>query len=227
MSQEQRYDRLKDRTIALPHFDQAKVEEIAPSDFAALQKADRSTAFAIMRKVGEQFGVFRDYANRDMDITFGFSRGNLRESFYKQRGEYQNYARMLSVFDQVVENAVGIEAHKNRYQQKGIQIQNTYVFLSGFRTDTGIVPVLLEVREYSDSTKSSLYVAASLREIEGSRIIVYNNAGKTAGEPYTLPASTVRIAELSDNVNSQDGRSKRTLWQRKRSVWNTALRSWP
>lgn len=206
-TEQERFDLLKDRTITVPEYDPKRAEEIEQADYAALEKIGRGGAFTILRKIGEQFGVFKDYHNADMEIDFGFSKRNLQESISKQNGEYQNYAKMLSVFDGVVKNAVGIEMHRDeRYQKPDSNIEATYVFLSAFQTETGILPVRLEVREFSDGkTKSGLHVAISLTEIERSRIMEATPTSK-ADEPTSLPASyTFKIADILKNVNAKDG----------------------
>ena len=81
------------------------------------------------------------------------------------------------------------------------------MFASAFATDDGYVPVLLEVREFTDGTKSTLRVAVSLQEIEKSRIVAHNTDIVSDGSPYTLPASsTIKVADLLKNVNTEDGR---------------------
>ena len=203
----ERYEVLKDRSMNVKHFDAEKMATIDAKDYAALEKAGKSSAFIILRKIGDQFGVFKDYHSVDLELGFAFSKRNLNESVHKQGGEYQNYARMMSVFDDVVDAAIGIEAHTNRYESKGEQVNATYVFASAFATDNGYVPVLLEVREFTDGTKSTLHVAVSLQEIERSRIVGHNNDSKITAEPYPLPASsTIKVADLFGNVNPNDGR---------------------
>ena len=206
MDDQQRYELLKDKQLVVPKVDDGKVSEIKAEDFAALENIGRDRAYKILREIGNQFRVFKDYKNMDLEIEFAFSRGNMRESVFKQGGEYQNYARLLTVFDDVVENAVGIEAHKNRYEYKGSQVKETYVFTGAFEAGADVVPVLLEVREFTDGTKSTLYITASLTAIKKNRIVAHNNADISASEPYALPALNIKIADLFANVNPADKR---------------------
>ena len=113
---------------------------------------------------------------------------------------------MMSVFDDIVRSAIGIEAHRNRYEVKGEQVEATYVFSSAFRTEETVVPVLLEVREFKDDTKSTLRVAVTLHEIEKSRIVGHNTELISENSPYPLPAFNINIAKLFEDVNSADGR---------------------
>lgn len=206
MSDDQRYNLLKDRTIPLYSYNDAKMVQTEGNTEGYLRKASRSEAFSVLKKIGEQFGIFKDYHNTDVDINFGFSKGKLRESIYKQKGGYQNYGKMLSIFDELLENAVGIETHSNRYEIKGEQVKQTYVLASAFEGVNGIVPVLFEVREFKDGTKSMLHVAVNMSEIEGGRIVAHNSTNEIADAPYTLPAFNISIADLFNNINTTDGR---------------------
>ena len=118
----------------------------------------------------------------------------------------RNYVKMLSVFDELLASAVGIETHENRYEKDGEQIKQTYVLASAFEGVNGIVPVLFEVREFKDGTKNMIHVAVNMTEIERDRIVVYNNTSKTTDAPYTLPVSNISISDLFENVNVADGR---------------------
>ena len=147
------------------------------------------------------FYICNEYTNTGMDIQFAFSRGNLRESVHKQSGEFQNYAKMMSVFSDVIENAVGIEAHSERYQNTESLVDSVYVFVSAFNTENGTGPVLMEVKSFRDGTQNTLYVAVSLHEIERSRIIGITYTDISDDAPIPLPASKYKIAEIFKNVN--------------------------
>ena len=128
MSEEERFEQLNGRKITVALYDAQRMETIERSDYNALEQIGRGGAFKILRKIGEQFGVFKEYRNADIEIDFGFSKGNLRESVNKQGEKYQNFAKMLSAFDAVVEHAVGIEAHRERYQNPDSNVREVYVF---------------------------------------------------------------------------------------------------
>ena len=54
--------------------------------------------------------------NEDIELEFAFSKGNFEESYGKQKHNFVSYAKMFSVFDDIVENAVGIEVHNRNIE---------------------------------------------------------------------------------------------------------------
>ena len=200
-----RYQILKDRSLTAAKVDPRKLGENSTEELEQLAKADRSTAFQLLRKIGEEFGVFRDYKTEEFNLEFAFSKRNLQESINKQGKRYDNYALMLTQMKAIIENAVGIETHNRRYGDEG-QIKQTYVFVSAMQTKESVIPVLLEVRAFNDATKSTLRVAVSMSEIKRSRIVEHIPAATRPNQSYSLPASSIRVADLFANVNSRDGR---------------------
>lgn len=200
-----RYQILKDRSLTAAKVDPRELGENSTEELEQLAKADRSTAFQLLRKIGEEFGVFRDYKTEEFNLEFAFSKRNLQESINKQGKRYDNYALMLTQMKAIIENAVGIETHNRRYGDEG-QIKQTYVFVSAMQTKESVIPVLLEVRAFNDATKSTLRVAVSMSEIKRSRIVEHIPAGTRSNQSYSLPASGIRVADLFANVNSRDGR---------------------
>lgn len=200
-----RYQILKDRSLTAAKVDPRKLGEKSTEELEQLAKADRSTAFQLLRKIGEEFGVFRDYKTEEFNLEFAFSKRNLQESINKQGKRYDNYALMLTQMKAIIENAVGIETHNRRYGDEG-QIKQTYVFVSAMQTKESVIPVLLEVRAFNDATKSTLRVAVSMSEIKRSRIVEHIPAATRPNQSYSLPASSIRVADLFANVNSRDGR---------------------
>lgn len=200
-----RYQILKDRSLTAAKVDPRKLGENSTEELEQLAKADRSTAFQLLRKIGEEFGVFRDYKTEEFNLEFAFSKRNLQESINKQGKRYDNYALMLTQMKAIIENAVGIETHNRRYGDEG-QIKQTYVFVSAMQTTESVIPVLLEVRAFNDATKSTLRVAVSMSEIKRSRIVEHIPAATRPNQSYSLPASSIRVADLFANVNSRDGR---------------------
>ena len=55
-----------------------------------------------------------------------------------------------------IENAVGIEAHSERYANTESLVDSVYVFVSAFNTENGTVPVLMEVKFFRDGTQNTL-----------------------------------------------------------------------
>lgn len=207
MSDSARYELLKDKIIIAPLLDNARLTRINTDDYDALERIGKSGAFKILRKIGEDFGVFKEgYTTQDLDVEFRFSKRNLQESIHahNQQGIFVNYAEMLTTLDAVIGNAVGIEAHNERYNNPRSQLDAFYVFISAFCNDEYIIPVLLKVKTYSDETTPVLYVALSLREIKRSRILGHTPDTKGI-KSYPSPTSfDTTLSDLLSNVNTED-----------------------
>lgn len=206
-TEEDRYNILIDKETNVKMYDKEKYKTRPNDEIKQLgDDISKSTAYGLLKKIGDNFSVFKPYTNKDVRTVFEFSKGNLNESIHKQGRDYQNYAKMLTVIDDVIDNAVGIETHKDRYENPGSNINQVYVLASSFKNERGIVPVLLEIKEFTDGTQSTLHVAVSLSEIEKSRIVETNPDGQSI-RPGSLPASSIiKIADLLRNVNLKDKR---------------------
>lgn len=199
-----RYQILKDRSLTAAKVNPRELGENSTEKLEQLAKANKSVAFRLLKKIGEEFGVFRDYKTEAFNLEFAFSKRNLLESVNKQGKRYDNYALMLTQMKDIVENAVGIETHNKRYGEEG-QIKQTYVFVSAMQTSENIVPILLEVRAFNDGTKSTLRIAVSMSEIKRSRVMGHTLEDARPNQSYPT-GFAVRIADLFANVNSRDGR---------------------
>lgn len=206
MTNDERYELLKEREITVVSYDKEKYTNIDESDLVILKRTTgKNIARKTLRKIGEQFGVFKQgYTTQDVDFEFAFSRNNLRESIDKQFGQFQNYAKMMTVFTDVISNAVCIDSQRDRYESPDSELEAMYVFVSAFMNDDGIVPVLLEVKVYEYEITASLYVAVSMREIEGSRILAYIPDAEST-KPYTSPTSVkLSLTDFLPKVNIED-----------------------
>lgn len=205
MTDDERYALLKDRNITVVGYDRDRLNQIDGDDYAALERISTGDALKILRRVGEEFGMFKDgYTAKDVDFTFAFTKSSLRESVNKQHGQFQNYAKMMTVFEDVINSAVGIETHKERYASPGSNLELIFVFISAFNNGVSVVPVLMEVKTYTDDTQATLYIAVSLQEIERSRISAYTQDTESV-KSYTSPTSiNISLAELAEKVNVLD-----------------------
>lgn len=86
--------------------------------------------------------------------------------YINKKGGYSNFVKMLTVFDEVVEGAIGIEVYNERYAVPDSPLKNMYVLMGAFGTEDGIVPVLMEVKEFTDDRGNVLYLTVSMSEIK-------------------------------------------------------------
>ena len=94
----------------------------------------------------------------------------MRESVSKQRKNYLYLVKMLTCFDGVIDNAVGIEVHNRNLEgyKTDENLNNVFVLLSAFVDGDKIVPVKLEVKEFLDK-ENTLHVAIALESIKKTR----------------------------------------------------------
>ena len=207
MTDEERYEILKDRNISLDAKSQTselnRIEELlghSSKNADLLTQTDRKKLF---RKIGEEFGVFKEYENADIHLSFEFSRSNLKESLSKQKKNYTDFAKMLSCFGKVIESAVGIEVHNRNDEgyKYDHTLKDTYVLVSAFEDGENIVPVKLEIKEFRDK-KNSLYVAIALESIKKDEVVKQGNT--ETGVTQSSRSSVISIADLFAKINPID-----------------------
>ena len=59
--------------------------------------------------------------------------------------------------DEVVENAVAVETHTERYDNTDSNLDTSYVLVSAFENEIGIVPVRMLIKTFTDSTQNTLH----------------------------------------------------------------------
>lgn len=211
MSDGERYEILKDRHMVLSaevdrdrlrtvHFDADS--EAYLQGFFALSYGEKR---ALLKKIGSEFGLFdKLYKNDDVELEFQFSGGNLKESVSKQKRRYDDFAKMLSCFDDVIANAVGVEVHNRNGQYKtDPNLKNMYVLVSAFRDGDRVIPVKLAIKEFvSEKQKNALYVAVALESIEKDEIVTEGNTEN--GVTQAAPSSAISIAQLFSKINPLD-----------------------
>ncbi len=220
MTDDERYRRLKKRTAKSVMVDYEKLEQFGEKSgidiFDAMIKGKTKNKTALLKKLGEEFALFKGYSNDDVDLKFTFSRKNLSESVHHQKIGYDDLLKMMSCFDGVIENAVGLEVHNlndiGYKTDKGLE--NMYVLVSSFTDGNYIIPVRLEIKEFSDKG-NVLYVAVSLGKIKKSKVavslgkiktdeVVAQEVARGVAQQYAHPSVTISIAQLLSKINPKD-----------------------
>ena len=154
-------------------------------------------------KIGKEFGVFKRFENLDVELFFEFSKNNMRESISKQKKNYEDFAKMFTCFDDVIDAAVGIEVHNRNAEgyKYDPTLKDTYVLVSAFEDGDYVIPVKLEIKEFTDK-ENSLYVAIALERIKKDEVVKQGNTdtGVTQGSR----SSVIRLADLFSKVNPAD-----------------------
>lgn len=212
MSEDERAELLNNTVIKLAEYD-GKNDDLNGKNVLLLKSSYNSQAGKILKSLGEKFGVFKTYNNQNVSLNFDYSRSSLNESVHKQGDistDFYDFAKMLYVFDEVVENAVPIEVHTDKY--KGTSRENTnlkydYVLLSAFRDDNYIVPVEFHLKEmHTDSgQENKLYVSVTLGKIKMEDKVKVAVSDENHQTKDTNLSSTISIPDLISKVNPEYG----------------------
>ncbi len=155
----------------------------------------------LILKLAEEFGAFKEYENRDIDLSFEFSKNNYRESYGKQKKNFEDFGKMFSVFDVIIDKAVGIEVHKREDYKPDATLKNVYVLISAFQDGEFIIPVKLEIKEFFDK-QNTLYVAIALEKIKKTEV---SKQGTTEnGVAQNSRSVIISISDLMRAVNPID-----------------------
>ncbi|MCD8180979.1 MAG: hypothetical protein LUF26_05810, partial [Firmicutes bacterium] len=215
MSDEERAEILKNTNIKLAEYT-GNSEHLSEEKITQLQNTYRKQAGKTLRELGDKFGVFKGYSNENVELDFNYSHNSLNESVHKQgniSNDYSDFAKMLYVFDDVVNNAVPIAVNTDKYTGTIKENQNLkydYVLLSAFEDGNNIVPVEFHIKEFNDNSvdNNKLHVSITLGKIKSENTVlvhppVVSNETQTN---YTRAFSDeISIPDLLKEVNPEYG----------------------
>jgi hypothetical protein len=201
MSDKERAKILKKKKLVVVPCDKSKIDA---NMLNALATATRVEAVPVLKRLADEFGDFKQYENTSIDVSFRFSKNSLDESMSKQKGRFDDYALMLTNFDGVIKNAVGIEAHENRYHDGEKNLKGIYVLVSAFSDENRICPVKLEVKHFDEGQSSKLHIAVTKTEIKIDGVSAYRKR-VLPSDVYPRPSSNIIISDLMKKVNTSDG----------------------
>ena len=168
MTDADRVRALRDTDLSIPA---ARPERLEGVDLGELETAIKSRARQYIRPLAEKLGVFKDYQNDNVNLEFSYTKGSFDESIHKQKdrgGRYDDFAKMFSVFDELVQNAVPIEFHGDKYagtSRAVSDLNRVAVLVSAFQDGKRVVPVQFEIKEFNNQP-NRLYVSVTLRDIK-------------------------------------------------------------
>lgn len=174
-----------------------------------IERRNKSQARQYIRPLAEKLGVFKNYQNDNVDLEFSYTKGGFDESIHKQSlrgGRYDDFAKMFSVFDELVQNAVPIEFHGDKYAGTSWAVSDlnrVAVLVSAFQDGDRIIPVQFEIKEKNKYT-NKLYVSVTLQDIKTEPGVV-GGAGQLL-DPVTPPTRVLNysISQLLEGVNPED-----------------------
>ena len=205
MSDAERYSILKDKVIKdIPKVKTFKLDtEKGISTWSDIDKLTGKEKRIVIQKIATEFAAFKGYENKDVEIAFDFSNSNFKESYGKQKRHFQSFAKLFSVFDEVIENAVGIEVHNRNAAgyKPDPSLKNVYVLMSAFEDGDNIIPVKLEVKEFSDK-QNTLYVAVTMEEIKKAEVSTERTSIEEVA--YSARSANISISRIFEKINTSD-----------------------
>ena len=204
MSEQERYEELKDKSIVVSKPDMSKVSDI---DIEAYKNFSTKEAKKPIKRIAEMLGIHNvNYKNSNIKFDFAFSKSSLDTSLNHQReygGSYTDYAEMLTCLEKLVENAELIEVHENYKSNLGLK--KTYVLISAFSDNSNVVPVQLEVKNF-ENQPNGLYLNVILSKIKKSAVVTESLLGSTTDSTPLIADSIISLSQLFANVNPSDKR---------------------
>ncbi len=208
MSDQERYIELADKKISvLSDKNTAQyAQEIASLE--ALQTRAKSKAEKIIRPLAVKLGILnKPLSTSDVDVEFLFTtNGGLAESMHKQLrygGNYVDFAKTLINLDKVLETAVLIEVHGDKYAgtvRANEHLESVYVLFGAFRDGKNLIPVQMEIKKSSD-VGGRLYLTVAMTKIEAD---VVGSAPENNQAPSLVPASEYSLADIFREINPKD-----------------------
>ncbi len=204
MTEQERYEELKDKIITLSYPDMDKIEDIDLENYRTMKTIDAKKP---IKKIADMLGISNiNYQNSNIDFDFSFSRKNLNISLNHQQeygGDYADYIKLLSCINELIENAELIEIHDN-YKDNN-QLKQTYVLVSAFNDGSDIAPVQFEVKEYYGADRR-LYLSVVLTKIKKSAVIRESHDDLPSASTPLVADSIISLPQLFANVNPADKR---------------------
>ncbi len=206
MSEEERYQEIKDRTVSAPIY-KGQAEELIESE---IESRKHNSAKKAVVAIAEILGVTKSEINfNDIDVKVKLSKGNVGESLSKDASPKQ-IARLLPVIEPAAENAVLVERHENRYYYD----TDTVYFdnlISGYVNGNEFIPIRFGLK-HSRTGTTTLYVVVDQNAIDISNLTeIKEDTGRQAAPPDSPSGAnelhrrvTYSIAQIIEFVNSED-----------------------
>ena len=207
-TEQERYELLKNETLTLASPNESKLSDIDLADFNTRKKSAVMTG---MKALAKKLGIMNvDLKNSRIEIPFQFSNKGLTTSLHHQLeygGSYQDYAKMMTCFNELIRNAVPIEIHgekKAGTSKENPDLKRVYVLLGGYVDANAVVPVEFEVKEFANRN-NGLYLSVVLTKI-APEVLEKGLSAKSGSMPSLFSGAEISIADIFRNVNSEDGR---------------------
>lgn len=206
MTEDERYRELRGKTVAVTPEAKYTDEQLASiHTLEQLNAKAKSKAEKVIRPLAESLGILnRSMKTPDVEIDFTFSKNKgLRESMRKQLrygGTYADFAKALVNLDGILENAVLIEQHKDKYAgttRANNQLKSVSVLVGVFRDGDSLIPTQIEIKDTSNAG-GILYMTVTMTKIEAG--VMAGASAQRRTPPYVVPASEIETGVLGSGA---------------------------
>lgn len=206
MTEDERYQELRGKTVAVTPEAKYTDEQLASiHTLEQLNAKAKSKAEKVIRPLAENLGIInRSMKTPDVEIEFTFSKNKgLRESMSKQLrygGTYADFAKALVNLDGILENAVLIEQHKDKYAgttRANNQLKSVSVLVGVFRDGDSLIPTQIEIKDTSNAG-GILYMTVTMTKIEAG--VMAGASAQRRTPPYVVPASEIETGVLGSGA---------------------------
>lgn len=206
MTEDERYRELRGKTVAVTPEAKYTDEQLASiHTLEQLNAKAKSKAEKVIRPLAESLGILnRSMKTPDVEIDFTFSKNKgLRESMSKQLrygGTYADFAKALVNLDGILENAVLIEQHKDKYAgttRANNQLKSVSVLVGVFRDGDSLIPTQIEIKDTSNAG-GILYMTVTMTKIEAG--VMAGASAQRRTPPYVVPASEIETGVLGSGA---------------------------
>ena len=206
MTEDERYRELRGKTVAVTPEAKYTDEQLASiHTLEQLNAKAKSKAEKVIRPLAESLGILNwSMKTPDVEIDFTFSKNKgLRESMSKQLrygGTYADFAKALVNLDGILENAVLIEQHKDKYAgttRANNQLKSVSVLVGVFRDGDSLIPTQIEIKDTSNAG-GILYMTVTMTKIEAG--VMAGASAQRRTPPYVVPASEIETGVLGSGA---------------------------
>ena len=177
------------------------------STIKSLPAKAKSKVEKTIRALATKLGILnKNLKTPDVEIDFQFSSKGLRKSLHQQLkygGSYTDFAGAISNLEKILQNAVLIEQHTDKYvgtSRADQNLERVYVLFGAFQDGKSIVPVQFEIKKSSD-VGGKLYVTVAMTKIEA------DVPGTTIDDSQSrslISASKYSLSEIFQKINPAD-----------------------
>ncbi|MBE5898276.1 MAG: hypothetical protein E7279_01585 [Lachnospiraceae bacterium] len=205
-SDEERTNILKNKTLKIVEWDKSKEMQ--------LYNANESIARALKRYIKELNIRDKYICFNEFESDVKFTQATLKESISQMTKKHANLThlgKLLSVIDEVCENAIKIDVEKYRHNfSTRIDVRQVVHLLSGFYDEDNIYPVKITIYERKVK-ENQFYLIITVGEIKTSQILKEANtitdmhSIKEEGPSGGIASINLNISSFIKKFNTHEG----------------------